>query len=679
VWVSVQRTHDRTAALHGPVAVPSVLRFPSLTQEDSSMKHSLVLVGGLLAAFATSAEAQKVSPVRQKTAHAQVKPISQPYTIQLPPAPLIGGADACTTPDLVVGTGVFAFDNSTATTGTEGQTEGVCNFYTLTGIDNDVWFTWVAPSSGVAIIETCNLSGLDTKMAAYSGTTCPTPGTALACSDDDCSFGLQSHIQFAVTGGNQYVVQLGNYPGATGGIGQFSIAVASLPANDDCTTPSAISGFGRFAFDNTLATTGAQGQTEALCFFYGNTSINNDVWFTWVAPATGNFAVVTEGLTDIDTKIAVYDGAGCPATAALGCNDDGGVSDYQSITTFSATSGNSYTIQLGLYPFTTLGGMGRFAIMQNTLPTTADSCSTPDVISGQGIFPFDTVFSTTGAEGQTEALCNYYGLTAVEQDSWYLWTPDMTGTALITSCPGTFADTKIGVYAGPNCPTPGTALACVDDSCGPTSFQTDVSVAVSCGQTYLIQVGSYPYGGQEGGLGDLDISIVGAPCSTPSVPECFGDTAVACPCSGPGGSGIPNPGAVGNGCANSSFPAGGKLTSSGIAQDNPGDSLVLTCSNMPGPGLFFQSNGTAGPIVNFNDGTLCAAIGIIRMGVVFPSGGVASYPGGLTPAPIHIAGAPVLTPTPTKHYQCWYRDITPGFCNTQGHNMSNGVAIVWTP
>ena len=80
---------------------------------------------------------------------------------------------------------------------------------------------------------------------------------------------------------------------------------------------------------------------------------------------------------------------------------------------------------------------------------------------------------------------------------------------------------------------------------------------------------------------------------------------------------------------------------------------------------------------------MCAAIGIIRMGVVFPSAGVASYPGGLTPNPIHIAGGPVLvggSPTAaTKHYQCWYRDITPGFCNVAGHNMSNGLAVVWAP
>jgi len=159
--------------------------------------------------------------------------------------------------------------------------------------------------------------------------------------------------------------------------------------------------------------------------------------------------------------------------------------------------------------------------------------------------------------------------------------------------------------------------------------------------------------------------------------ECFGDTPALCPCAN--GTLIPNPGAVGNGCANFNFPVGANLSATGVAVDNPSDSVILTCTGMPGPGLFFQANGLVGPLLNFNDGTLCAAAGIIRMGVVFPTAGVASYPGGLTPNPIHIAGAPVLTPTPTKHYQCWYRDITPGFCNPAGHNMSNGLAIVWAP
>ena len=143
------------------------------------------------------------------------------------------------------------------------------------------------------------------------------------------------------------------------------------------------------------------------------------------------------------------------------------------------------------------------------------------------------------------------------------------------------------------------------------------------------------------------------PCEgTVGAPFCSGDS-VGTTCLGCG-----NNGSAGHGCANSVFPAGAQLTNSGNATVSA-DTLVLTCSNIPGPGLFFQANGIVSPLT-FGDGMLCAAIGIIRMGVVFPTAGVASYPGGLTPAPIHLAGAPV-NPGDTKHYQCWYRDIPP-FC-----------------
>jgi hypothetical protein len=272
---------------------------------------------------------------------------------------------------------------------------------------------------------------------------------------------------------------------------------------------------------------------------------------------------------------------------------------------------------------------------------------------------------------------------AVRQDTWYTWVAPVGGLVELTTCGllapgGGSQDTKIAVYDGAGCPTAATIACNDDDPLGCGGFATKLSFTAVCGNTYTFQVGMYQ-GTTATYEGGLSIASAAGPCSTPFTPECFGDTAAACPCSGPGGSGIPNPGAAGFGCANSSFPAGAQLVSSGIAQDNAGDTLVLTCTNMPGPGLFFQANGVLGPFMNFNDGTLCAASGIIRMGVVFPTAGVASYPGGLTPAPIHIAGAPVLAPAPTKHYQCWYRDITVGFCNTLGHNMSNGIAITWVP
>ncbi|MBL8859716.1 MAG: hypothetical protein JNL28_14515 [Planctomycetes bacterium] len=634
------------------------------------MKHTLFFLSSFALLLAGSAEAQKVNlnPAKnsQSKAVKRVQPVATPGLFA--PAPAVGGADACTTPDVVVGTGTFAFDNTIATTGTQGQAEPLCNIFALVAVDQDVWFTWTATLTGVATVSTCGLTGVDTKIAAYDGNTCPT-GAALACSDDDCGFTFQSSISFPCTSGNSYLIQIGTYPGAGGGTGSFSISASNVPLNDDCATPQSISGPGPFTFNNSAATTGAQGQAEPTCNFFGGTAIQKDIWYTWVAPASGLFAVVTRGLTDVDTKAAIYDGSGCPAAAAIGCNDDGGISDLQTTAFFVATAGNTYTIQLGLYQGTTAGGPGEFMVMSTT-PKANDNCATPEPVSGQGTFWFDNAFSTTGVEGQTEANCNAFTFTAVESDSWYLWTPDGNGTATISACNGTSTDTKIAVYPGGACPTAGTSLACNDDFCGSIGLQSEVTFTVVCGQTYLIQVGTYPYGGQEGGLGRLDYSIVGTSCSTVGTPFCLGDgTGAPCPCG--------NTGAVGHGCGSAAFAGGAILSSSGIAGASAGtDTLVLTATDIPGPGLFFQSNGLAGAPINFGDGHLCAAVGIIRLGVVFPTSGVASYPGGLTPNPIHIQGA--VSNGQTKHYQCWYRSV-PGLCTANNYDLTQGLSFVWGP
>jgi hypothetical protein len=118
-------------------------------------------------------------------------------------------------------------------------------------------------------------------------------------------------------------------------------------------------------------------------------------------------------------------------------------------------------------------------------------------------------------------------------------------------------------------------------------------------------------------------------------PFCSGDgTGTACPC---GNAGIAN-----NGCANSTFGIGAHLSTFGVPSVTPvNDTLILTASNVPGPGLFFQGSGqyVGGNGFAFGDGLLCAGGTILRLGVVFPVGAAATYPGGLTPAPIHVGGA----------------------------------------
>ncbi len=157
---------------------------------------------------------------------------------------------------------------------------------------------------------------------------------------------------------------------------------------------------------------------------------------------------------------------------------------------------------------------------------------------------------------------------------------------------------------------------------------------------------------------------------TPFTSFCDGSVVGAC-------LGCGNLGAAGNGCANSGFAAGGHLAATGSAGASIAtDTLVLTATNITGPGLFFQSNGVGASPISFGDGMLCASVGILRLGVVFPVAGTASYPGGLTPNQIHIGGSALNGDI--KHYQCWYRDAI-AFCTPSTFNLTQGITLQWGP
>jgi hypothetical protein len=74
----------------------------------------------------------------------------------------------------------------------------------------------------------------------------------------------------------------------------------------------------------------------------------------------------------------------------------------------------------------------------------------------------------------------------------------------------------------------------------------------------------------------------------------------------------------------------------------------------------------------------CPRIGdtIVRLGIVAPSGGFASYPGGGTPQPVHVAGG--VTASSERHYQGWYRNAAP-FCTPSPSNLTQGLTIAWAP
>ncbi len=117
--------------------------------------------------------------------------------------------------------------------------------------------------------------------------------------------------------------------------------------NDYCGNAEAISGQGSFNFDTSTATT--DGAADALCLAAGNEGIDRDVWFEWTADITGEATIETCTGTNGDTKIAAYDGAGCPTDSPLACNDDA-CSGLASRIVFQVTSGNAYMLSIGALP-----------------------------------------------------------------------------------------------------------------------------------------------------------------------------------------------------------------------------------------------------------------------------------------------------------------------------------------
>lgn len=592
-----------------------------------------------------------------------------------PPAPLLGGSDACASADPIAGVGLFGFDDTTATTGAEGQTEALCNEFGNTAILADVWFAWTASASGVARVTTVNQTIVDTKLAAYPGSACPTPQSAIACNDDDVGSGtFQSTITFACAAGSTYLLQVGLFPGpfppAVPGIGNLAITIQTPSVNDTCTAPTIVSGFGPaapHAFDATLATTGAQGQNNAACESFATRAIDHDVWFQWTAPVLGWVQLTTCAGSSADTKVAVYQGTGCPVGAPLVCDDDGcGAVGGGSTARFFASVGTTYTIQLGAFPGQP-GGVGVFTI-EAFSPAVGDGCSAPIRIAGRGPHAFDNRAATTGTEGQSEVLCTKVSdpNPRIHYDLWYAWTATGTGTATWSLC-GAAMDSKIAVYAGSACPS-GAALACSDDGCmgiGPA----ELSFPVTAGAPYVLQLGNWP--GAVADLGTFTIDVAGSV----GTPFCFGSgSGTACPCS-------PAPieaSVASNGCPNSNYAGGAHLRADGLASVTS-DTLVLHGSGMPnGPCLYFQGSArqSGGAGSTFGDGLLCAGGTLTRLPIVFNASGASELP---TVSSGSISTLGLVPPIGgTRTYQVWYRDANV-FCTAATFNLTNGVEIAWSP
>ena len=470
-----------------------------------------------------------------------------------------GGSDDCMSAEAISGSGTYNFDNSAATT--DGNPHAACLAFSQDQLENDVWFCWTSDCDGNVRVETCGLTGVDTRIAVYNGCgVCPpTDAELLVCNDDTC--GLQSRVTFAATNGATYLIRIGNYPGAAAGTGQFTITCLP-PAMEICMQPAG-NCQGRDLSDARNSTRGSfvtaedlvpasSGSVTGLCWWgtYINGSPSPDSFEVCYYADAGGFpgaaiacfsqatgSLTVGGPVDTGNQIAgivpEYGYTGSHAPVAV----TGGECIWVEIT--NGTTGNTWFWEIsppgsgravqhagspgGYSPADILFGVDLAVCLDVALgdpaaclppPAMNDDCADCESIMGEGVFAFDNSAATT--DGPAHAACFFFGEDQIENDVWFCWTAPCDGLVQIQTCGLTGVDTKLAVYNGLTCPIDdSTLLICNDDACG---LQSSVAFTATSGQNYLIRIGNYPTAAP--GVGSFRITCLGvAPCNEPA-PNC---------------------------------------------------------------------------------------------------------------------------------------------------------------
>ena len=120
-------------------------------------------------------------------------------------------------------------------------------------------------------------------------------------------------------------------------------------------------------------------------------------------------------------------------------------------------------------------------------PLENDNCENAIAI-GSGSFDFDTRAATTDGPALPPSCDEGFGLSLVK-DIWFKYTSPCTGSVNFDFCDSGY-DTRVAAYTSDGCP--GVLLACDDDACG---VQSEMTIDVVLGETYLIRVGGFAGGG----------------------------------------------------------------------------------------------------------------------------------------------------------------------------------------
>jgi hypothetical protein len=186
----------------------------------------------------------------------------------------------------------------------------------------------------------------------YSTTnTAPTSGTATTATTQNLTLLLPQTTYY------YWVRSMCSGSQSTWVTGSFT-TLAAPPANDNCSTPVALTLGGTFAQNAIQGTTSGATNTPALvasCLLTP-TNVGGNVWYTAVVPASGNLTIETDAVSGsllTDTVVSVF--TDCSSTTSIGCDDDTGNGNFSKIILTGQTPGATLYISVWKYSTATDG------------------------------------------------------------------------------------------------------------------------------------------------------------------------------------------------------------------------------------------------------------------------------------------------------------------------------------
>ncbi len=546
-----------------------------------------------------------------------------------------GANDDCSVADVIGGFGIWTFNTVGASiSGFSGGS--ACTAAGSLDLGPDLFWQWTATTSSDVEIK---LEGslYDTKLNVHTGTACA--ATCVAYNDD--AYGLDSAVTLTgVSVGDTFVIQIGGY-GGNSGLGTLTIDLPPPTPNDDCSTATAISDLGTWAFDTSGATSSAFGGGGS-CY----TDINRDIFYQWTTTTSGDFTIDTEGSL-FDTKINVHTGVGCAATC-LAWDDDSGTLLLSKVVVQGLSAGDTLLIQVG--GFGTMLGAGFLNVA-----TWVDPClaNPPDAFA-----PNHSCAAAAAINDGTYSLT----VCKTEPDFFSLTVP-AGGTLTIDALFSTaIADLDAMLYEAIFCDDNQTSACGGTLACGYSGSDNEnllwtntTGVDVNC----ILRVHVWPNTG--GDTNTYDLIVAGAGSSGP---------ALFCnPANAHSGSGFAT-----LGTSNVSGPGLFHLE----ATDGPIDQF----------GYFLVSAGSMDPGVSVSQGQLClmapigryspAAGGTLNSIGRFDAAGVLQALAGNSsvgsgydvPAALPSPPGGVIVMGATWHFQLWYRDGA-------ASNFSDGISVTF--